>query len=62
MTFDILAGGPITGASMDPARFCGPALIDGHFDLHLFYWIAPIAGAVVAALLDHHVLLDQPQA
>lgn len=58
VTFDILAGGPITGASMNPARSFGPALIQGHFDLHLLYWVAPIAGACTAALLYHHVLLE----
>jgi aquaporin Z len=63
VTFDILAGGPITGASMNPARSFGPALIYGHFDLHLLYWIAPIVGAVAAALLYQHVLLaGQPEA
>jgi MIP family channel proteins len=59
VAFDILCGGPVTGASMNPARSFGPALIYGHFDLHLYYWVAPIAGAVVAALLFHHVLLEK---
>ena len=59
VAFDILCGGPVTGASMNPARSFGPALIYGHFDLHLCYWVAPIAGAVVAALLFHHVLLEK---
>lgn len=57
VTFDILAGGKVTGASMNPARSFGPALIRGHFDLHWCYWAAPIAGAVAAALLYHHFLL-----
>jgi MIP family channel proteins len=59
VTFDILAGGPITGASMNPARSFGPALVYGDFQLHWYYWVAPIAGAVVAALLFHHVLLEK---
>jgi MIP family channel proteins len=58
VTFDILAGGPITGASMNPARSFGPALVQQFFDLHWCYWAAPIAGAVVAALLYQHVLLE----
>ena len=57
VAFDILCGGPVTGASMNPARSFGPALVQGHFDLHHWYWLAPVAGAVVAALIYHHVLL-----
>ncbi len=58
---DILAGGPITGASMNPARSFGPALVHGHFDLHWLYWVAPIAGACAAALLYHHVILGNDE-
>jgi len=57
VTFDILCGGPVTGASMNPARSFGPALVHGDFQLHQWYWLAPIAGTVAAALLYHHVLL-----
>ncbi len=59
VTFDILAGGPITGASMNPARSFGPALVQGDFHLHGYYWAAPILGAVVAALVYHHFLLKE---
>jgi MIP family channel proteins len=58
VTFDILAGGAITGASMNPARSFGPALVYGHFDWHWCYWVAPIAGAVVAALIYDNLLLE----
>jgi aquaporin Z len=57
VAFDILCGGPITGASMNPARSFGPALVHGYFDWHWCYWAAPIAGAVVAALLYQHLLM-----
>jgi aquaporin Z len=58
VAFDILAGGPVTGASMNPARSFGPALVHRDFDLHWYYWAAPVAGAVAAALLYHYVLLE----
>ena len=64
VAFDILAAGPITGASMNPARSFGPALIyflmgdgSGAFQFHWCYWLAPVLGGVCAALLYHHVLL-----
>jgi aquaporin Z len=59
VAFDILAAGTVTGASMNPARSFGPALIHGNFDHHVWYWVAPIAGAVAAALLFHFVLLER---
>jgi MIP family channel proteins len=62
VTIDILAGGPITGASMNPARSFGPALVAGHWQSHWMYWIAPVLGGCVAALLYHHVLLEAPKA
>jgi aquaporin TIP len=60
VTFDILAGGPVTGASMNPARSFGPAVTLQYFEWHWCYWAAPIAGAVVAALVYQHVLLADP--
>ena len=59
VAFDILAAGPITGASMNPARSFGPALVQNMLDgVHWCYWVAPIAGAVVAAQLYQHILLE----
>jgi MIP family channel proteins len=59
VTFNILAAGAITGASMNPARSFGPALVAGIWDFHIFYWIGPIAGATLGALLYDRVLLDK---
>lgn len=55
-----LAGGAVTDASMNPARSFGPALVMGNFSFHWLYWIAPIAGACVAAMLYERVLLGYP--
>jgi MIP family channel proteins len=48
---DILLGGPLTGAAMNPARWFGPALAAGDFDNWFVWWIGPFLGAIVVALL-----------
>ena len=58
LLFDILVGGPLTGASMNPARTFGPALASGYWDHHLVYWIGPIAGGVAAAQIYSRVFLS----
>ncbi len=59
ISLDVLAAGPLTGAAMNPARALGPALVNGSWDDHLVWWIGPIVGAVVAALIYHYLFLDE---
>ena len=43
--------GPITGASMNPARSLAPALVSGIWQHQWLYWVAPILGAQLAVLV-----------
>ncbi len=47
----VIAIGPLTGGSLNPARSFGPALASGIWEGHLAYWFGPIGGAVVGALV-----------
>lgn len=55
--FDILMGGPLTGAAMNPARAFGPALVSGSWQDALVYWIGPLLGAAAAAGVYGYLLL-----
>jgi aquaporin Z len=59
LIFDILIGGPLTGAAMNPARAFGPSVLAGIVDVNHFfvYWVGPLLGAVVAAVLYENVML-----
>ena len=52
---DILLGGPLTGAAMNPARWFGTAVPAGFFDNWYVYWIGPLVGAAVAGLSIRYV-------
>jgi len=56
---DILIGGPLTGAAMNPARAFGPALVANDWHGHAAFWIGPLLGALGAAVLWGKVLLPR---
>lgn len=59
VALDILAGGPITGAAMNTARWLGPAIAAGTFPNPVTYLVGPLVGALAAAAVWSVVLLDR---
>jgi len=55
---DILVGGPLTGAAMNPARWFGPAVAAGAYADWYVWWIGPAIGATVAALIYRSTLAE----
>ncbi|HMG18708.1 MAG TPA: MIP family channel protein [Gemmatimonadales bacterium] len=56
---DHFVGVPLTGASMNPARSFGPALVANAWDDHWVYWIGPLAGGALAGLIYYFVYLTR---
>lgn len=59
IAIDIMVGGPLTGAAMNPARWFGPAVVAQFFDNWYVYWIGPFIGAAVAGLLYSTAFLEK---
>ena len=57
LTMDILAAGPLTGASMNPARTFGPALAMGNLSYFWMYLVGPMLGGAAGAILYDRVFL-----
>ena len=57
---DILVGGPLTGAAMNPARWFATAIPAGFLDNWWVYWVGPLLGAAIAGLSVRWVLAPPP--
>jgi aquaporin Z len=61
ITFDALMGLGLTGAMMNPARAFGPQLVDDHWANWWVWYVGPIAGAAIAALVYEALYLGPPK-
>jgi MIP family channel proteins len=58
--FAVMILGPLTGGSLNPARWFGPALVSGEWNTPLLYIFAPIVGGVLAALTYWYLFVEGP--
>lgn len=56
---NILAAGPFSGGSMNPARSFGPAVASGDFSGHWIYWVGPLIGGGLAGIIYPNVFMQQ---
>jgi MIP family channel proteins len=61
ITLDILFGGPLTGAAMNPARVFGPALAAGFWKAHYVYWLGPMLGGALGGFV-YRILMERTPA
>jgi aquaporin TIP len=57
ITMDIYAGGPLTGAAMNPARAFGPQIVGNHWADGWVWYVGPVVGAIVAAVAYERLYL-----
>ena len=62
VTLDILFGGPLTGAAMNPARVFGPAVAANFWKAHYVYWIGPLIGGAAAGFVYNLFIERNPAA
>ena len=61
ITFDILVGGGLTGAAMNPARAFGPQLVQNDWSNAWVWYVGPLAGGVIAAVVYELLYLRPTQ-
>jgi aquaporin TIP len=61
ITIDVLMGGPLTGAAMNPARAFGPQLVGNFWGEGWIYYLGPVLGALIAALAYEYLYLRPVQ-
>ncbi|HKM83123.1 MAG TPA: MIP/aquaporin family protein [Candidatus Acidoferrum sp.] len=61
MTLGMLVAGPFTGGALNPARAFGPALVSHHWLNQGIYWVGPLGGGFVAALLYDTLFLRKTE-
>jgi MIP family channel proteins len=61
ITLDILFGGPLTGAAMNPARVFGPALAANFWHDHYVYWVGPLLGGAAGGFV-YNLLMERKRA
>ena len=59
ITVSILCFGPQTGSSINPARYLGPALVEGHMLDAVVYILGPLLGGAVAGVLYNYFLAER---
>jgi aquaporin TIP len=59
ISMDILAAGPLTGAAMNPARSFGPQLVENDWTNGWVWYVGPLVGGAVAALLYEWLYLKR---